>query len=57
MKDPRGTRPDVQDEDARPGSYEAPRVTSVGNARDILGKPGSVADAPCAFCPSKLSTE
>lgn len=41
-------------EDARE-AYEPPRLTTVGNARDLLaGASGTIADAgPCCCCPGQ----
>jgi hypothetical protein len=54
-KDPTSNNPERDGGESGRESYEAPRLISVGNARDILaGNAGSRADAPaCPFNPTR----
>jgi hypothetical protein len=55
MSDPDGRNVETNEDQARREPYEAPRLTSVGNARDILlGNSGSEDDAPCGLQPTKV---
>jgi hypothetical protein len=56
MKDPKRPEAEAPDSAPRIPEYEAPRLTSLGNARDLLaGNAGSLDDAPCGFNPTKHS--
>jgi hypothetical protein len=55
MSDPKGKKPEKQEGPARDEPYEAPRLTSVGNARDVLlGNAGSADDAGCGLQPTQV---
>jgi len=56
MKDPKDSEARGKEGEALREPYEAPQLTAVGNAREILaGETGSIADGTCPIAPTRAS--